>query len=72
MDYFDPQPSVEPWEPAVPDQIEWADEQADDEIYDEPEDGCSCWWGAFAIIGGGTGYDIARHDPACAEHGSAA
>lgn len=29
---------------------------------------CTCWWGSYAKIGGGTGFDIARYDPECPEH----
>lgn len=35
----------------------------------EREKGCTCWWGAYAKIGGGTGFDIAKYDPKCPEHG---
>jgi hypothetical protein len=31
--------------------------------------GCTCWWRAYVKHGGGTGWDIARYDPECPEHG---
>lgn len=32
----------------------------------EPE--CTCWYGSYVKPEGGTGFDLARYDPACPEH----
>jgi hypothetical protein len=33
------------------------------------EEKCTCWWGAYNKYAGGTGWDIAKYDPKCPEHG---
>lgn len=39
-------------------------------VDDENGDECSCTWGSYVNPGvGGTGWDIARYDPDCPEHG---